>query len=200
MDVTVCVATFGAEHWKDLARRAIASAETQAPVVHVHAETLHDARNQALDQVVTEFVIHLDADDELEPGYVAAIADGTADLRAPAVRYIGRREHAPYVPRVAGHQHDCSAACLIAGNWLVIGTAARAQLLRDVGGWRAWPMYEDWDLFLRCHLAGATIEAIPAAVYRAHVRRDSRNRAPSMAAKNRVHHEILAANTLGLAA
>jgi hypothetical protein len=67
-------------------------------------------------------------------------------------------------------------------------------MLRDVGGWRDWPFYEDWDLFLRCWRAGASVEAIPEAVYIAHVRFDSRNRAPSSAEKAAVHNAIYAAN------
>jgi glycosyltransferase involved in cell wall biosynthesis len=195
VDVTVAVATYGDEKWKRLAQRAIASAEPQAPVVHVHGDTLHGARNAALEQVKTEWVCHLDSDDELEPGYVEALAAGTADLRAPAVRYVARNTvYRPRMPRVAGHRHDCTAECLPEGNWLVVGTAAPAQLLRDVGGWRDFPWSEDWDLWLRCHLAGATFEAIPSAVYRAHVDPRSRNRAPDRIFKLAAHRAIHRAN------
>jgi glycosyltransferase involved in cell wall biosynthesis len=198
VDVTVAVATFGQRRWPRLAlERAIPSAAALGvPVVHVHGATLHDARNEALERVDTEWICHLDADDELEPGFFDAIADGTADLRAPAVRYIrhGRQLRAPSVPRVAGHHHDCTAACLPDGNWLVVGTVARAELLRDVGGWRDFSWSEDWDLWLRCHLTGASVEASPAAVYRAHVRPDSRNRAPSHAARLAAHQAIHRAN------
>jgi hypothetical protein len=196
-DFTVVVGTYGTPAWERLAReRAIPSAEAQGvPVVHVHGETLADARNRGLAQVATEFVVHLDADDELEPGYIATLAAGSADLRAPAVRYVhpGGHTYRPWMPQVAGHKHACTADCLSAGNWLVVGTAARAELLRSVGGWEEWPVYEDWSSWLRCWVAGATIEAVPEAVYRAYVRRDSRNRGPQLAEKNRIHHEIVAA-------
>lgn len=203
MDVTVCIGTFGDEAWADLAvERAIPSVDTLGvPWVHHHGVTLHAARNGALTDVRTEWVIHLDADDELEAGYIDALDQGSCDLRAPAVRYLqdGRAAREPYVPRVAGHHHDCTADCLPEGNWLVVGTAVRADLVRQVGGWRDWAVYEDWDLWLRCWQAGATVEAIPQAVYRAHVRADSRNRAPSIREKNQVHHAIVEAN-LGAAA
>lgn len=191
------VATFGDLEWCELGQeRAIPSAASQAPVISTHRKTLAEARNAALDDVDTEWVIHLDADDELEPGYVEALADGIADMRAPAVRYVrsGRNRRAPYVPRVAGHHHDCEADCLRHGNWLVIGTAVRTQDVRDAGGWRDWPVYEDWDLFQRMWLRGATVEALPKAIYRAHVRPDSRNRGPSMEEKNAVHRQIVSAN------
>lgn len=195
-DVTIAVATFGDQSWIDLAQRAIATAMPQARCVYAHRGTLAEARNAALAMVETEWVVHLDADDELEPGYINALADGTADLRAPAVRYVGwgiPRE--PYIPRVAScsHPEPCVGDCLPGGNWLVVGTAARAELLRSVGGWEEWPVYEDWALWLRCQQAGATVEAIPSAVYRAHVRPDSRNRAPSIDERNRVHHQIVEA-------
>jgi GT2 family glycosyltransferase len=153
---------------------------------------LAEARNEGLRQVQTEWTIFLDADDELAPGYVDAMATGTADLRAPSVRYIkGSRTQEPYVPKVAGHDHKCSGKCLKDGNWLVIGAAARTEVLRDVGGFREWDCYEDWDLWLRCWMAGATVEAVPSAEYIAHVRADSRNRKHPMRFRNRVHAQIV---------
>lgn len=199
MDVTVAVATFGHDRWRQLAAaRAIPSAVAlDLPVVHAHAATLHEARNAALAHVATEWVVHLDADDELEPGYLAAMAAGTADVRVPSVRYVhDGHSRAEALPRVAGHTHDCVASCLAYGNWLVIGTAARTELLRKVGGWRDWPVYEDWDLWIRCWQAGSTIEAMPEAVYRAHVRPDSRNRGANRATKLEAHREIARANGL----
>ena len=201
MDVTVAVATFGDESWCQLAaERAIPSAEALGvPVVHTHADTLHDSRNQALAMVDTEWVCHLDADDELEPGYFTAMASGTADVRAPSVRYLYPTHiFRPRVPQVAGHQHDCTADCLMEGNWLVVGSVARSELLRSVGGWRDFDWSEDWDLWLRCHLAGATFEAIRPAIYRAHARPDSRNRGADRETKLAAHRAILEAN--GLAA
>lgn len=199
MDVTIAVATFGESLWVDLANeRAIPSAMGQGvSVIHVHGDTLHGARNQALDAICSEWVVFLDADDELEAGYFDAMAGGTADLRAPSVRYVHPRDTPmPRMPTVAGHDHTCNAECLAFGNWLVIGTAARTQLLRDVGGFRDFPWSEDWDLWVRCWQAGATIEGITKAVYRAHVRRDSRNRAPSRSERLAAHQAIARANSL----
>lgn len=197
--MTVCVGTFGGPEWEHLARtRAIPSARALGVrVVHHHAGTLHEARNGALAEVDTEWVVHLDADDELEPGYLQAMAGGSADVRAPAVRYIrgyGDRSAQPAMPKVAGHSHACEAACLPYGNWLVVGAAVRTGLVRAVGGWRDFDWSEDWDLWLRCHLAGASFEPVPAAIYRAHVRRGSRNRGRGAAARLATHRAIAAAN------
>lgn len=198
MDVTVCVATYGDLDWRRLAKqRAIPSAEAECvPVIDHHGETLAQARNECLRRVGTEFVVFLDADDELEPGYIEALSRGTCDMRAPSVRYVRPAIdflRDPWMPQVAGHQHACTADCLDQGNWLVIGTAVRTSILRSVGGFEEWPVYEDWAAFRKCWRAGATVEAIPEAVYQAHVSPSSRNRAPSMRFKNRVHAQIVAA-------
>lgn len=84
MDVTIVVSTFGGAEWQELAEsRAIPSAIEQAPVIHAHGDTLAKARNQGLQAVESEWVIFLDADDELTPGYVDSMRQGLADLRAP---------------------------------------------------------------------------------------------------------------------
>lgn len=193
MDVTICIGTFGDDHWIDLAeQRAIPSAEQfDVPVIHVHAGTLHEARNQAVAKAATEWVVHLDADDELEPGFVEAMSSGIADLRAPAVRYIraGRSRHI-WMPKVAGHRHECVGGCLPEGNWLVVGTAVRRSMVLAVGGWWPEPVYEDWSLWLRCWRAGASVEPVPGAVYAAHVRHGSRNRGPDRATKDLWHWRI----------
>lgn len=191
MDVTIAVATFGEHHWKTLAaRRAIPSAERQAPVVYTHGETLHEARNEALEMVDTEWVIHLDADDELEPGYVEAMARGTADVRGPLARYVQGRRRRLWQPRVHGHKHDCTAECLRHGNWLLIGSAVRTELIRRAGGWRDYPWSEDWSTWIRCWKAGGTFELIRDAVYRAHVDPKSRNRGASPSERLAAHRLI----------
>lgn len=203
MDVSIIVATFGGEEWQALAAsRAIPSAQQfGVPVIVVHGDTLAEARNEGVARARTEWVVHLDADDELDAGYLAAMATGTADLRAPAVSFIRRgRETEPFVPRVWNHHHECTAPCIASGqgNYLVVGTAVRARDLVAAGGWREWPVLEDYELWLRMVLAGYTVESIPAAVYRAYWHRDSRNRADSPEFRNDVHRQINAANGLGM--
>ena len=77
----------------------------------------------------------------------------------------------------------------------------RRELWRQVGGYdgRFRESAEDWDLWLRCWLAGATVEAIPDAIYRAYVRPNSRNRAPQHAERIVAHRAIYEAN-FGVAA
>ena len=199
MDLTVIVATYGdLDFWDPLAARAVASIAGQAPVVRIHGDTLHDARNAGAAEASTDWLCFLDADDELEGGYLEAMAEGSATVRAPSVRYVrpAGRPPRPVMPRVAGHRHACTADCLDQGNWLVIGSIVPRDLFLEVGGFRDFTWSEDWDLWVRCWQAGATFEPIPDAVYRAHVRPDSRNRAPDRAARHAAHQAIARANGL----
>lgn len=195
--VTIAVCTYGdLPYWSEMAlRRATPSARAQGEHIcmRAHGDTLHDCRNRALYACETEWIIFLDADDELAPGYVDAMLKGSADLRAPAVEYVrGGVPRPPYVPTVAGHEHHaCTADCMPFGNWLVIGSMARTRILQRIGGFMDWPVYEDWCLWWRAVRAGATVEAIPEAVYTAYVRDASRNRVMPIEERNVWHHKIV---------
>lgn len=200
MNVTICVGTFGSDDWYDLAReRAVPSGLEQAPVVHAHRDTLAEARNAALASVESEWVVHLDADDSLDPGYVAAMAKGTADVRGPMALYVTQGGERLWQPRVAGHHHDCTADCLPHGNWLLVGAAVRTEIIRKAGGWRDWSWSEDWDTWLRCWKVGATFELVRDAIYRAYVSPQSRNRGATQADRLAAHKAIHEAN-FGVAA
>jgi glycosyltransferase involved in cell wall biosynthesis len=192
VSITVVIPTFGEEVWLEYAQRAIASARSQAPVIHVHGEDLADARNKCLDKVETEFVVHLDADDVLLPGYVNAMLRGSADVRVPMVRNMHNNYRRPYNLSVSGHHHRCQPDCLVDGNYIVVGAAVRTSLVRAVGGWWDEPLYEDWSLWLRCQRAGGTFEYVPGAVYGFHKRRDSRNHCgPAYEERELWHQRIL---------
>lgn len=183
--MTVVVATYGSEQvWGPRALVAEASALSSGAddVIRVHGPSLHDARNGALARVETEWVIHLDADDTLPPGYCDTARELAGDLPGvdvfvPSVAYTrGTARRDPVVPRVSGHAHDCEGACLQYGNWVVIGAPVRTRIVRDSGGWRDWPVYEDWCLWLRVFQAGALFARAPGLVYEAVTRPKSRNR------------------------
>lgn len=207
MDVTVVIASYGDRIWRDRAReRALPSVANQGVervLVHDPRGTLAQVRNRGLEAVNTEWVCFLDADDELETGYFDAMKLGEADLRAPSVRYVSHQRRPDVgkvlMPKVVGraHQHQCTAECLDYGNWLVIGTVARTELVKRVGGFDEYPVYEDYALWAKCWKAGATAEPIPDAIYKAYVRQQSRNRGSmSLKAKHEVHKQI--ARDLGL--
>lgn len=198
MNVSIVVATFGEEKWKAQAeKRALPSARSfGVPVLYNHRNTLHEARNAGLFQVETDFVCHLDADDELAPDFFEHMATVDGDLRPPSINHV--YEKMTFMPQVVGrkgvHTHVCVADCLEDGNWLVVGTVARTELLKKVGGWKEWDSFEDWDLWMRCWLAGATITPVPDAVYRAYSTAQGRCRNWSQAEVDRICGEIRRAN------
>lgn len=198
LDVAVVVPYTG-EPWKTWAHdRAIPTAQALGVPVHVgEGVTVAEARNNGLDQVTTKWTIFLDADDELPIDYVDQMATGSADVRAPSVVWLarGRRGTTPAVPNVWGHTHQCVAECLAIGNWLVVGALVRTDIAQQVR-WLDWPVYEDYDFWVRCWHAGATFETIPAAIYRAWSQRGGRNTSLHPKERHEVHREIARANGL----
>ena len=180
--LSVCIGTYGDEKWKRLAEtRAIPSVEHQTmPPVDwqaVHGPSLHEARNQAAQQAAGEWLCFLDADDELDPLYLEAMAQAAAHDGPPkrllqpstlGVYADGHTDSAPVLhPPKDLHLH----------NYLIVATVVRRDQFLRVGGFRDLISHEDWDLWLRCWIDGAVVDPVPEAIYRVHVREDGRNSA-----------------------
>jgi glycosyltransferase involved in cell wall biosynthesis len=174
--VGVVIATYGDEHWTELAReRALPSvkAQTIKPDLFVmpHSEdSLQEARNAgaaALSEM--DWLIFLDADDTLHPQYIEKMLEGEGDVRQPATIGVyedGRRDaEAVVIPKKN----------LIDGNYIVIGALINRELFDKVGGFRDLPLYEDWDLYLRLEEVGATFGTCPEAIYEVFVKENTRN-------------------------
>lgn len=175
--MTVIVATYGTSDWRDLGADTAAAHDA----VHVHGRNLAHARNTAAEHCSSEWLIFLDADDDLAPGYVAGMAAASGDLRAPRLEL-----HYPdkvVVPDLTGRDIERTNPCCI-------GTAIRRSLFLSCGGFPDLPGWEDWALFLRATRRGATITHVPGAVYRQRVRPRSRNQTVPDAA--RLYNEIRA--------
>lgn len=184
--IGVVVGTFGdRSQWDSLAERALASVERQSvtadAVIRSHRDTLHEARNVGASTLGTDWLIFLDADDELDAGYIEAMRAGVGDIRQPATLGV-----------VDGVEDDFPVVIpkkrLIDGNYIVIGAMVRSSLFFKVGGFDDYPMSEDWALWLKCWIAGAEIRVCPDAIYRVHVRSGSRNTDPGLG--NRVYNQI----------
>lgn len=174
-DVTVIIPTFGDDPvWRQMAFRAAASAANQTyepqEIVRVHhADSLHEARNAGAAQAETEWLIFLDADDELDPRYVEAMfAKDHGDIRRPAT--LGVVEDVEDDEPVMIEAKD-----LLHTNYIIIGAMCRRDQFMAVGGFNDYPVLEDWDLWLRMVHNGSEVVDVPDAIYRVHVRPGSRN-------------------------
>lgn len=174
--VAIVIATCGDYTWADLARRrALPSALAQRPdqlvLHHEKAATVCQSRNNAAHAATTDWLIFLDADDELGPGYLKSLdlyLDKPRLLLAPYVQYVLKsRVTRPHIPN-AGNWPN--------GNDAVTGTAISTHLFSKIGGWdhHYWP-WSDWELWLRATKAGARRIHIPDAVYIAHDNPNSEN-------------------------
>lgn len=197
-DLTILICAHGDEAWRDLAySRAFPSAEGQAHtlVFYEPEQTLAQVRNAAAESTSSKWLCFLDADDELDFGYVDAMRrHSEADcLLAPAVKYVdSTRETEPAtLPNEPGDMRVV--------NRCVIGTLIQRSTFVEVGGFQEWPLFEDWDLFLGAHMLGVPIVYVPDAVYKAHVKRGGRNEPGDRRLVNQTYRAIRAKHGLLLA-
>lgn len=199
MNVSVVVATYGGREWAARAiEHAVPSVETEQPfelvVRHYDDLTLAGARNMAAEQATGDWLCFVDADDQLEPGYLDAMRMAYQVLYADVVAGLWRPPLLVPSLRLGDAVAGIPAwdASLIDLNCAVIGTLIHRDVFWLAGGFREWPIYEDWALWLACVLVGAKMLPVRAAVYAATVRGGSRN-TPTVDAR-RVYDEIRASH------
>lgn len=171
--VGVVIPTYGDKTWVKRAERARASVENQthtaSAIYSIHEADLQSARNIGAKYCGTDWLIFLDADDTLDPRYIEKMLEGEGDVRQPAT--IGvyedghRDQEAVLIPKKP----------LLDGNYVVIGAMINRDVFDEVGGFRDWPLYEDWDLYLRLEEAGASFGHCPEAIYEVFVKENTRN-------------------------
>lgn len=185
--ISVIIATFGDGSWRKTAERAFFSTVGQPCEVireHQFDGTLASVRNAGAHKASGDHILFLDADDELAPGYLDAMRRacrrGDGALHTPAVSFVlrGWKQLPPHFTTDIPYRE---------GNPAVIGSVLPRSRFLEVGGFREWPLFEDWDLWARCDLP---IVRVPDAVYLAHVRLDSRNRTHGFEARNYWHQKI----------
>jgi glycosyltransferase involved in cell wall biosynthesis len=200
VNIAVIVATYGSPEWDVRGDRAagllhVSQATDATYRTHLDYGTLAQSRNYAAARALQDdpdaWLCFVDADDELAPGYLAAMRAAERDPRSllvPRIQYVrGRRVDEPKYPamRPGADEHS-----LEDGNWCVIGTLIHGSLFREVGGFEEWPMYEDWALWARAWKAGAQLVRVPEAVYVAHVNPRGRNHEGGRNAKVAAHAAI----------
>lgn len=170
--------------WEVLAQRAVDSASVQrndhkVEVVRVYGKNdLCVARNEGARRARGDWLIFLDADDELSPGYVKAMLAAEGDIRKPATLGVvdGVEDDEPVmIPKTD----------LLKRNHIVIGAMVNKFKFLQAGGFKpGLKALEDWDLWRRMvYFHEASVTEVPDAVYRVHVRGGSRN------SNTRNHHD-----------
>lgn len=187
-NIGVAIGTFGdRDFWAPLVERALQSvfSQSQQPMVKwVHHDTLHEARNAAAKKLMkqgADWLVFLDADDELERDYIlnmslaASISDqitnGAWPVFYPATRAI--------VDDVADRDiHLHTPGNLIQQNFVNIGAMHKSRMFDMIGGFDDWPVLEDWAYWTKAWVMGAEYYPVGGAVYRAYIdnQRPGRNK------------------------
>lgn len=183
----IVIGTFGDQWWLQKAYdhavpSAVLAMDGVDELVFVsHGMNLSDARNTpglVYGTSVADWIIFLDADDQLDVDYVhamqrrvEALPEGDYIIQPSTVGIrdgvqIGSPELIP--PR---------GKTILAGNHCVIGSAVPTRLFFEVGGFDEWPAWEDWALWIKCWMSGAKFTTCPEAIYKVGIdtSRKSRN-------------------------
>ncbi len=153
-------------------------------VVHRDNGGLGAARTTGLQATSAPLVYPLDADDRLEPGALAAMAD-TLERHPEAGFAWG--DYALFGDRV-GHYRSPDAWLpwtLTYVNPYPVSSMFRRATIEHAGGWQG-RAYEDWDLWLRLVGMGITGVRVDRVVYRRRLHGDSR-----LLQQARRHHQEL---------
>jgi hypothetical protein len=127
------------------------------PATMTAMEHLVHQRNALVEQVATPWFATLDDDDLMLPSHLDAQREAIESDEWDVISTW------PVEPRMTPPVWDGSLEQLEAGNRICCTAVVRTEAFRAVGGYRADVdpgFFEDWDLWLRLHRAGARFRLI----------------------------------------
>jgi len=186
MLIDVAVGTFGSEDWE---KKNAALCEQMSTlnsvnrVISVHSTSLAKARNSAARMSNADYIIFLDADDFLDDSYVEVMTRAASKAERPTI----------FKPMTRGFYESGDSdpeaifipnRDMFTSNSCVIGSMVSRLDFLSVGGFKEYPILEDWELFLNliCN-ADCKIRPVRNAVYCINVRSGSRNTDQSLHGK-----------------
>lgn len=178
---SIVIVSYGSAWWKQVGdERALPSAQAQGDyeIIRIHRDdpntNLCSLRNHAVAQATSEKIVIVDADDELEPGYVDAMLAATGDIRYPKIRVLSEPDETP-LPA----PYEIDPRPIWEGNYVIVAAMMRRDMFLSLGGYDPALEYaEDWDFYIRAFFAGASFQFVPNAIYRQHWRAGARNQHP----------------------
>ncbi len=164
-------------------------AGVRVAVVGPQERNICACRNRGALMTRQPFLLFLDADDLLRPGYVKQLhdvikGDWRIGITFPDVNLFGLERHAK-----AGVKRDVSRSQLSRLNFIPCPSLVRRTAFEQSGRWDGLPCFQDWDLWLRVVNRGWLYKYVPEAVL------DVRSHADSLTASYRhrtpVYQEVL---------
>ena len=133
------------------------------------------ARNLGVRRASGDFVVFLDADDELEPEFLSAVGSLSAarpdlDILTTDARFIvnGRPEGTFYEKNA--FPVDDQRLAMLRGCFITTKTAVRRSRLLEIGGFDSRLTHgEDWECWLRLVLSGSGVGLVAAPLSRYHI-------------------------------
>ena len=157
-------------------------------------------RNLGLQHARGDFVAFLDADDVLEPGFLAGLATLSAarpdlDILTTDARFVVDGVPAGTFYEANGFPVEDQRAAVLERCFLTTKTAVRTRRLHEVGGFDPALLHgEDWECWIRLVLTGSRAGLVdaPLSQYHLHGGQLSARRGPSLRGRYDVMAGLLA--------
>lgn len=138
---------------------------------------LAEALNAGLEAAKTKYVFRLDADDRVQRDTLEFLHSLIWDVDVTYPSFVFMREGGSLTKEGIKAPSFCPNRLLVKN--FVPGTSMfRRQAALDVGGYRDFPILEDWDLWVRMSRAGKKFKAVPEAIYFYRQHGGQRNKVP----------------------
>lgn len=143
-----------------------------SPRVHSKGQALHEAFSQLLAGEAHEAYCVFDADNELNPDFLAEMNKALSHSRAAKSRIFAKNPHESWVC-ACYEAFFCNANLLLNGarrrigltaHLIGTGFAVRRDLMEELGGWNTETLTEDAEFYAMLSAQGEKIAFVPTAV------------------------------------